>query len=109
MKKTKPIILASLLALLTVLVLDRLPYAFDYSTHTISPDEIISGGPGKDGIPSLTYPHFVKAEDANFMRDNEKVMGVVIAGKARAYPIRILSWHEAVNDKIGPVQFLVTW
>jgi len=109
MKKTKPILLASLIAVLTYLLLDRFPYAFDYSTHAVSPDEIMSGGPGKDGIPSLTNPHFVKAKEAYFMRDNEKVMGIVIGGKARAYPIRVLSWHEAVNDKIGPVQFLVTW
>lgn len=109
MKKIKSVILASLLAVMTCLIYERLPYAFDYSTHAISPDEIMSGGPGKDGIPSLTNPDYVKASEAHFMRDNDKVLGVAIAGIARAYPIRILSWHEAVNDKIGPVEYLVTW
>jgi hypothetical protein len=41
--------------------------------------------------------------------DFSKHMGVVMNGRAKAYPIKILNWHEAVNDEAGGVKFLVTW
>lgn len=105
----KILTLAALVAVLAFLLDDRMPYAFDYSTSAIDSREIISGGPGKDGIPSLTSPEFIKALDADYMKETDKVIGVTIGGKAKAYPVKILSWHEAVNDAMGPVKFLVTW
>ena len=69
----------------------------------------VAGGPGKDDIPSLTDPEFVPADKASFMGDSDMVLGVVIGGKAKAYPVKIMSWHEAVNDSSGPVKYLVTW
>ena len=41
--------------------------------------------------------------------DIEPVIGVIIEGTPRAYPIRILIWHEIVNDQIGDVPFTVTY
>lgn len=105
----KTLTLAALLAVLAFLVGDRMPHAFDYSTSAIDQEEIMSGGPGKDGIPSLTSPKFTKAAQADYLKETDKVIGVNFGGKAKAYPVKILSWHEAVNDSIEPVQFLVTW
>ncbi len=82
---------------------------FDYTEHAIDPGDILSGGPKKDGIPSLTTPRFVKAQEASFLNDTDKVIGVVIGALAKAYPVYILSWHEAVNDEAEGVKFLVTW
>lgn len=82
---------------------------WDYSKHSIPLDEIQSGGPPKDGIPALTEPKYVPAAKADFMRGNEQILGVVLNGIARAYPTRILSWHELVNDRFDKLPVLVSW
>jgi hypothetical protein len=82
---------------------------WDFSQHAIPPSEIISGGPPRDGIPALFHPEYVPADQAAFMRDDEQVLGVSFNGVARAYPLRILSWHELVNDDFGPDPLLVSW
>ncbi|CAM3438460.1 DUF3179 domain-containing protein [Halomonas lysinitropha] len=69
-----------------------------------------SGGPGKDGIPSIDSPRFqsaVAAEDV--LEDNDKVIGLYADGEARAYPQRILVWHEIVNDEVGGKAISVTY
>jgi len=82
---------------------------WDFSRHSIPLDEIQSGGPPRDGIPALTNPKYVPAAKADFMLPDEQVLGVFINGVARAYPIRILSWHEVVNDDFGGQPVLVSW
>lgn len=82
---------------------------WDLSSHSIDLDEILSGGPQKDGIPALLQPRFVPATLASFMRADEQVLGVEINGVAKAYPTRILSWHELVNDRFGGLPVLVSW
>ncbi len=73
-------------------------------------DEILSGGPPKDGIPALTDPETESAREAGrWLRPSDTVLGVVISGQARAYPLRILNWHEIVNDRIGDRRFVVTY
>ena len=83
--------------------------AWDYSRRSIPVEEIQSGGPPKDGIPALFDPEFAPAREADFMRDDEKVLGFEIKGVARAYPLRILSHHELVNDQVGGEPILVSW
>lgn len=59
-----------------------------------------SGGPGKDGIPSIDRPRFHSADAADAaLEDGDKVVGLYLDGEARAYPQRILVWHEIVNDE----------
>lgn len=82
---------------------------WDFSRHSIPLKEIQSGGPSKDGIPALTDPKYVLAAKADFMRGEEQVLGVFLNGVARAYPTRILSWHELVNDRFGKLPVLVSW
>lgn len=84
---------------------------FDYSKHSIPLDNISDGGPGKDGIPSIDNPHFltVKEADKSLMRDADRVLGFVHKGQARAYPIKILNWHEIVNDRVGGRSVVVSF
>ncbi len=81
---------------------------WDFSKKSIPLDEIMSGGPPRDGIPALTTPKFVPAAEAK-LRDDEQVLGVFINGVAKAYPTRILSWHELVNDDYRDLPVLVSW
>lgn len=66
-------------------------------------EEIVWGGVKVDGIPSLDNPKLVSADDAGYVRDDDLVFGVEINGDARAYPLRIMGWHEMFNDVIGGV------
>ena len=82
---------------------------FDFTKHSIPVEQILSGGPEKDGIPSLVEPTFVHASEATFLEDSDKVIGVSLQGEAKAYPIKILNWHEAVNDTLAGKPILATW
>ena len=64
-------------------------------------DEIIWGGVSQDGIPPLNSPIMIAAIQATYLSDTDVVFGLVINGKARAYPKRILAWHEFITDSIG--------
>jgi Protein of unknown function (DUF3179) len=80
------------------------------NTSVDSWTEILSGGPPKDGIPALDAPQFVQASKETRIADREPVITVVLDGHpARAYPIRYLTWHEIVNDRIGGSPVTVTF
>ncbi|MBM3644296.1 MAG: DUF3179 domain-containing protein [Alphaproteobacteria bacterium] len=66
-------------------------------------EEIVWGGVSKDGIPALVSPKFVPPEEAPWLWDGEQVFGVEIEGDARAYPHRVMDWHEMANDTVGGV------
>ncbi|MCK5287234.1 MAG: DUF3179 domain-containing protein [Thermodesulfovibrionia bacterium] len=83
--------------------------SWDFSRHSIPLDDIVSGGPPRDGIPALITPKFVQAKNADFVNEDEQVLGVYLNGIARAFPTRILSWHELVNDRYGDLPVLVSW
>lgn len=70
--------------------------------------ELLDGGPPKDGIPSLDNPRFDTAKTTPF-KQNELIIGVVINGEAKAYPLGILNWHEIVNDTLGGTNLSVTY
>lgn len=67
---------------------------------------ITSGGPPKDGIPSIDEPRFVAAREATFLDEEDVVFGIVHAGEVRAYPQLVLVWHEIVNDRFSDGQQL---
>jgi hypothetical protein len=71
--------------------------------HRIRLEEIVWGGVVKDGIPALTNPRHVAAAEASWLTDEELVFGVTINGESRAYPHRIMDWHEMANDVVGGV------
>jgi hypothetical protein len=73
-------------------------------------DQIVSGGPPPDGIPSIDNPKFISVQEASkFLEDSELVLGLNINGDIRAYPLQILVWHEVVNDEVGGVPVAVTY
>jgi hypothetical protein len=64
-------------------------------------DEVVWGGVTVNGIPPLDHPETVSAEEASYLADGNVVFGVEIRGEARAYPRRILAWHEMARDRLG--------
>jgi len=72
-------------------------------------EEIIWGGVRVDGIPALDNPKFIFAKEAAYLRPDEPVFGVFINGDARAYPQRILDWHEMANDVVGGVPITLAY
>ena len=83
----------------------------DFSdTSVASWTEILSGGPPKDGIPALSDPQFIRVSQERKIEDREPVITVELDGQEpRAYPVRYLTWHEIVNDKIGNTPVAVTF
>ncbi len=73
--------------------------------------EIEWGGVVPDGIPPLENPPNTGADDpgADYLEDDERVIGVSINGEHRAYPLRIVNAHELVNDVLGGEPLSLTW
>lgn len=82
----------------------------NFDLRAIEWDEVRSGGPPRDGIPSIDNPQFVNFGDADmWVADVEPVVSLEVNGEARAYPLQVLTWHEIVNDQIGGVPVVVTF
>ena len=90
------------------LIIDGTPPPFEtfnfhtnFARRTIEWDEILSGGPPKDGIPAIDNPTFESVDAADLWLDEaEPVILYQQADAARAYPLAILIWHEIVNDEV---------
>ncbi len=80
----------------------------DFSRSAVPLDEIRPGGPDRDGIPSIDAPQFETIGQAG-IPDVEPVVSVAVGSEARAYPLRILIWHQIVNDTLGGVPIVVTY
>ncbi len=98
-------ILFILLPLLSILLLT----GFALDNAIVPEQEILSGGPPKDGIPALLSPKFVRPDQVDFLGPADQVIGVTIGGESKAYPLKILNWHEAVNDTLGGEPIVVTF
>lgn len=85
-------------------------FSTDFTIHTIPYDEILSGGPPKDGIPAIDNPRFVDIAAADgWLEDPEPVTVVQEQDDVRIYPFQILTWHEIVNDVVGGRPVVVTF
>lgn len=82
---------------------------FDLTRHSVPLDQIVDGGPGKDGIPAILTPRFTSAGEATFLQGADRVLGLTLGAEAKAYPIKILNWHEIVNDTVGGTAVVVTY
>lgn len=80
----------------------------DTSKTSIDLELVLSGGPGKDGIPAIDDPKFVSIDESRLPVDAKGVL-VVINGEERFYPYNIIVWHEIVNDVIGGKSIAVTF
>ena len=81
----------------------------DFSRASIDFDEIRSGGPPKDGIPAIDRPTYRAPGEVDDIGDREPVITVSLGAETRAYPVRILIWHEIANDTLGGVPIAVTF
>ncbi len=75
----------------------------------IPSDRVVDGGPGKDGIPALSNPRFVTVSQANYLSDNDLVVGYRNGNDIRAYSHNILNWHEIVNDDVNGHKLAVVY
>ncbi len=82
----------------------------NFCKHSVSYDEIFSGGPPRDGIPPLDSPRFESVSSADsWIDDVEPVIIFDYEGVARAYPLQIMTWHEIVNDEVAGTPVVVTF
>jgi hypothetical protein len=93
-------------------------YAFDLGTTLVPRSKIVSAGMVTDALPPLTEPKSITLAElagletigrGKYVVPQDKVIGVVLNGAARAYPLRVLVWHEVVNDTVGGVPIVVTY
>lgn len=85
-------------------------FSTDFSISSIDFGEILSGGPPKDGIPSIDNPEFISVREVDgWINPNEPVILVDLNNEAKAYPLQILVWHEIVNDNVGGIPVIVTF
>ena len=81
----------------------------DFSKLAVLENEVLSGGPPKDGIPPIDKPKFVSIQSVDDLVSNDPVISFAINGDARAYPLRVMTWHEIVNDVVGGRAVVVTY
>ncbi|MBI4907247.1 MAG: DUF3179 domain-containing protein [Acidobacteria bacterium] len=105
----KSIALALLLALPAHAQFAEGNWKTDRSRKSIDLNELVRGGPPKDGIRSIDNPRFLPSNVIDWLAPKELVIAVHVDGKARAYPLQILMWHELVNDRAGENPILVSY
>jgi hypothetical protein len=78
---------------------------------TIPANEVVDGGPGQDGIPSIDDPVFGSIDDPSldFLREDDYIAAVSVGGEILAFPHPILNYHEVVNVKVGSDDFVVSY
>lgn len=81
----------------------------DFSRTVIDFGDILSGGPPRDGIPSIDAPRFVPVSEEVNLVDREPVISLEVGGEAKAYPLRVMMWHEIANDTIAGKPVAVTY
>ncbi|MEL4304585.1 DUF3179 domain-containing protein [Methanococcoides sp. LMO-2] len=78
--------------------------------YIVDPNDIVSGGPPMDGIPSIDNPEYVTVEEADrWIEDNELVLALIHNETKKVYPLQIIVWHEIVNDHINGEPILITY
>lgn len=92
-------------------ILESFPgWRTNFAKTSIDLNELMSGGPPKDGIPALLNPRFVSIDEASDWLDSvEPVIFLEHNDVVKAYPLQILIWHEIVNDKIDDLPVIVTF
>ena len=79
------------------------------SDWLIPKNQVLDGGPGKDGIPALENPISTGINEIDYLADNDLVIGFQFEGQVRAYPHKILDWHEIINDDLNGGKVAITY
>lgn len=74
---------------------------YDGAPARVRLTEVVWGGVRVDEIPTLMNPDTIPAGEAKYLGAGELVFGAAVNGEYRAYPLRIMDWHELLNDEIG--------
>lgn len=82
---------------------------FDLTGSLVPANEIHHGGPKRDGIPAINKPVFITPAQANFLDPEDRILGISLHGISKAYPVRILNYHEIVNDSFNSKQIAITY
>jgi hypothetical protein len=97
---------------------DPATYGFDLTTTLVPRGEIVASGMSKNGLKAMDLPALITADalepirrerKSAYLVSGDRVIGVEIEGRARAYPIRVMNWHEVVNDTLGGRAIAVTY
>jgi len=96
-------------SLITTVATAKTMNGFKISDPLVPARLIQGGGPPRDGIPSIDAPRFVAADDAENISDTDRVLGLHVNNIAKAYPIRILNYHEIVNDRFATMPVAITF
>ncbi len=83
--------------------------SFDLTDSLINQQEIHHGGPAKDGIPAIDHPTFTSRTQAAYLKPDDRILGLSMDGIAKAYPVRILNYHEIVNDFFSDKAVAITY
>ena len=88
---------------------DPASYGFDLASAVVPRDTIVASGMVADALPALVSPATLAVADVppKYLVPDDKVIGVVLGGEARCYPLRVLAWHEIVNDEVGGIPIAV--
>ena len=90
--------------------LHTLTWNTNWNKHIIDYNDLLSGGPTRDGIPPIDHPKFIDARSAKtWLSDNEPIIFVDVNKTIKAYPLQVLMWHEIVNDTIDNRKITVTF
>ena len=106
--------LVSVMALLAAIFATNVASAvslngFNLEEISLPVEDIFQGGPDKDGIPAIDKPIFLSADEMHQLNSDDMVLGITNGTESKAYPIRILNWHEVVNDYLGDMPTLITY
>ncbi len=63
----------------------------------------------RDAIPPIHAPKYEPAAEADWLRAEDGVIGYAVGDEAWAYPLRILNFHEIVNDHLGGEPVLISF
>ncbi len=75
----------------------------------IPAEQVLDGGPGRDGIPALSNPLLIKASEATQVNPGDLVIGIKLGDDIRAYPHSILDWHEIINHGTSKIPYAITY
>lgn len=101
------VVILSMILSLNIMAASR--NGFNLDGALIAPSDIRAGGPPRDGIPAIDNPKYIPGHSASWLKATDTIIGVVVDGEARAFPLRILNWHEIVNTSWGDTSVVVSF